>query len=36
MLKSLHKSNNVKKNISELSEKHQKIDQIIKKWDTNK
>jgi hypothetical protein len=33
MLKTLHKSGSNKKNISELSEKHNVIDKIFKKWD---
>jgi len=33
MLKTLHKSGSSKKNISELSEKHNVIDKIFKKWD---
>jgi hypothetical protein len=36
MLKSLHKSNNNKKNVSELSERHKKIDDIMKKWNEKK
>jgi hypothetical protein len=36
MLKSLHKSGSNKKNVSELSEKHKKIDDMIKKWDEKK
>ena len=36
MLKSLHKSGSNKKNISELSEKHKKIGDMIKKWDEKK
>ena len=35
MMKSLHRSGS-KKNVSELSEKHKKIDDIIKKWDEKK
>lgn len=35
MLKSLHKSGS-KKSVSEPSEKHKKIDDIIKKWDEKK
>ncbi len=33
MLKSLHKSGSSKKDVSELSEKHNVIDKIFKKWD---
>jgi hypothetical protein len=36
MLKSLHKSGTNKKDILELSDKHKKIDEIFKKWDTKK
>ena len=34
MLKSIHKSGVNKKNTSELSEAHQKIGEIVKKWET--